>query len=327
MMSENIKKEILDKIKQYTSIVIGRHIRPDGDAIGSAKGLGRMIELTYPEKRVYISSSDTSEYLSFLGSDDGEVSEEIISSSLVILLDTATTDRVSNKTLLRGKELIKIDHHIKCEDFPGLEWIESSYSSTCEMIAEFYETFKGELKLDTEGAMALYTGLVTDSGRFMYSSTSPHTLRMAALMLDFGFDLERLEAFIELKSYDFFRYRTALFERIHVTDNGLAWVYVDSDFQKEWNLSREDASESVTFMSEIKGSICYIAFIDNPDGSIRVRLRSRFMTVVDIASRYHGGGHDRASGATCYSKEEMNSLIKDADESIKRYKETHTLWM
>ncbi len=326
-MSESIKKEILDKIKKYDSIVIGRHIRPDGDAVGSAKGLGRIIKLTYPEKKVYVSSSDSSEYLSFLGPDDGEVSEEIISSSLVILLDTATSDRVSYPMLMKGKEKVKIDHHIKCEDFPGLEWIESTYSSTCEMISEFYETFCSELKLDTDGAEALYTGLVTDSGRFLYSSTSPHTLRMAALMLDFGFDIERLEAYIELKPYDFFLYRTALFERIHVTDNGLVWVYVDSDFQKKWNLSREDASESVTFMSGIKGSICYIAFIDNPDGTIRVRLRSRFMTVVDIASRYSGGGHDRASGATCYSKDEMNALIKDADESVRRYKESHKGWM
>ena len=326
-MSESIKKEILDTIKKYDSIVIGRHIRPDGDAIGSAKGLGRIIKLSFPDKKVYVASSDSSEYLEFLGPDDGEVPLDIISSSLVILLDTATSNRVSYPMLLKGREMVKIDHHIKCEDFAGLEWIESAYSSTCEMISEFYETFRPELKLDREGAEAIYTGLVTDSGRFLYSSTSPHTLRMAALMLDYGFDIERLEAYIELKPYDFFRYRTALFERIHVTDNGLAWVYVDSDFQKKWNLSREDASESVTFMSEIKGSICYIAFIDNPDGTIRVRLRSRFMTVVDIASRYSGGGHDRASGATCYSKDEMNSLIKDADESVKRYKESHNGWM
>ncbi len=326
-MKEDIKRRILDKIKEYDSIVIARHIRPDGDALGSAKGLERIIKLTFPEKKVYTASSDSSEYLSFLGIDDTEVPLEIISSSLVIICDTATKDRISYSQVLKGRELIKIDHHIKCEDFPGLEWIESEYSSCCEMISEFYETFKDELKLDKTGAMCIYTGLVTDSGRFMYSSTSPHTLRMAAVMLDFGFDLETLEAYLELKSYNFFKYRTALFERINVTKNGLAWVYVDSSFQKEWNLSREDASEAVSFMSQIKDSICYIAFIDNPDGSIRVRLRSRFMTVVELAQRYHGGGHDRASGATCYSKEEMQSLIKDSDEAIKKYKESHTGWM
>lgn len=326
-MFEEIKKEILDKIKQYDTIVIGRHVRPDGDALGSTKGLKRMIELSFPEKKVYTVSSDTSEYLSFLGPDDGEVDENIIKSSLAIICDTATAARISYPGILEAKEIIKIDHHIKCEDWPALEWIEENRSSCSELICDFYNTFKDILKLDTYGAMALYTGIVTDSGRFAYSSTHPDTLRMAALMLEFGFDLETLQARLDLKSYDFYRYRTALFERIHITESGLGWVYVDSAFQKEWNLSREDASESVSFMSEIKGTICYLAFIDNGDGTIRVRLRSRFMTVNKIAEKYSGGGHDRASGATCHSIKEMEALINDADNAVREYKSSHTGWV
>ena len=70
-----------------------------------------------------------------------------------------------------------------------------------------------------------------------------------------------------------------------------------------------------------------LAFIDKGDGTIRVRLRSRFMTVDKIANRYHGGGHDRASGATCYSLEEMNALIEDCDKAVKEYKENNEGWM
>lgn len=326
-MNEEIKRKILDKIKEYDSIVLARHIRPDGDALGSVRGLRSLIELSYPEKKVYLASSDSSDYLDFLGPDDGEISQEIIKESLLILLDTANTGRISYPLVLNAREKVKIDHHIKYEEWDGLEWIEDERSSVSEMIADFYDTFKDELILDRKGAEALYTGVVTDSGRFMYSSTSPHTFNMAALLLSFGFDLESLEARLELKDWNFYLYREELFGKIHIEDSGLGWVYVDQAFQKKWKLGREDASESVTFMSQIKGTICYMAFIENEDGTIRVRLRSRFMNVDSLASRYHGGGHKRASGATCYSLEEMKSLIKDADLLVRKYKESHSDWM
>ena len=326
-MNEDIKKRILDKIKEYDSIVLGRHFRPDGDAVGSTKGLKRILELTYPEKRIYITSSDYSDYLSFLGGDDGEVSEEIIRSSLVILLDTATLDRMSYKKLSEGKEMIKIDHHIKVEEWNAIEWIEDRRSSCSEMIADFYNTFRDELRIDREAATCIYTGMVTDSGRFSFSSTTGDTLRMAALMLDQGVDVETLQAYLELKDMSFYRYREALFGMVKKEESGLLWVYVDDEFQKKWNLTREEASESVSFMSSVKGSICWLAFISNGDGTIRVRLRSRFMTVDKLANRYHGGGHDRASGATCYSEDEMMVLVRDADALTEEYKKTHEGWM
>ena len=326
-MNEDIKERILDKIKEYDSIVIGRHFRPDGDAVGSTKGLRRILELTYPEKRIYLSSSDYSDYLSFLGGDDGEVSEEIIRSSLIIILDTATTDRMSYRKLGEGKEIIKIDHHIKVEEWNALEWIEDWRSSCSEMVADFYNTFRDELKIDKEAATAIYTGMVTDSGRFSFSSTTGETLRMAAIMLDEGVDVEILQAHLDLKDISFYRYREAIFGMVKMEKSGLLWVYVDENFQREWNLTREEASESVSFMSQIKGSICYLAFISNGDGTIRVRLRSRFMTVDKLANRYHGGGHDRASGATCYSEEEMMALVHDADALTEEYKKSHEGWM
>ena len=326
-MNEEIKRQIFERIKENDSIVIGRHFRPDGDALGSAKGLERILSLSFPEKRIYVSSSDYSDNLSFLGHDDGEVGDEIIKSSLVIILDTATADRISYRSLLEGKEIIRIDHHIKVEKWNALEWVEDYRSSCSEMIADFYDTFRSVLKIDRVAAEAIYTGMVTDSGNFSYSSTSADTLRMAAIMLEIGVDVERLQAYLNLKDISFYRYREALFSNVKIEKSGLAWVFVDDAFQKKWNLSREDASESVSFMSEIKGSICWLSFISNGDGTIRVRLRSRFMTVDRLASRYHGGGHEKASGATCYSEEEMMALVRDADILTAEYKRKHENWM
>ena len=323
----SVKEVILNKIKEYDSIVIGRHFRPDGDAVGSTMGLGRIISLTFPEKKVYLSNNDKSDYMAFLGDTSESVSEEIIKSSLVIIIDTATEDRVSDDRILNGKEVVKIDHHIEAEPYGDVSWVEDWRSSSCEMIASFYEEFSSDLKIDDIAATAIYAGMVTDSGRFRFSSTSSETLRLASIMVGKGVDIERLQANLDLNSYNFYKYQAYVFSKIEMTENGVSWLYVDQEMQKKWNLSREDASESVGFMSGIKGSICWIAFIENSDGSIRVRLRSRFMTVNKIAEKYHGGGHDRASGATCYSREEMMTLIEDADKATKEFKESGEYWI
>ena len=323
----SVKEVILNKIKEYDSIVIGRHFRPDGDAVGSTMGLGRIISLTFPGKKVYLSNNDKSDYMAFLGDTSESVSEEIIKSSLVIIIDTATEDRVSDNRILNGKEIIKIDHHIEAEPYSDVSWVEDWRSSSCEMIASFYEEFSSVLKIDDIAATAIYAGMVTDSGRFRFSSTSYETLRLASIMVGKGVDIERLQANLDLNSYNFYKYQAYVFSKIEMTENGVSWLYVDQEMQKKWNLSREDASESVGFMSGIKGSICWIAFIENSDGSIRVRLRSRFMTVNKIAEKYHGGGHDRASGATCYSREEVMALIEDADKATKEFKESGEYWI
>ena len=323
----SVKEVILNKIKEYDSIVIGRHFRPDGDAVGSTMGLGRIISLTFPGKKVYLSNNDKSDYMAFLGDTSESVSEEIIKNSLVIVIDTATEDRVSDNRILNGKEIVKIDHHIEAEPYGDVSWVEDWRSSSCEMIASFYEEFSSVLKIDDIAATAIYAGMVTDSGRFRFSSTSSETLRLASIMVGKGVDIERLQANLDLNSYNFYKYQAYVFSKIEMTENGVSWLYVDQEMQKKWNLSREDASESVGFMSGIKGSICWIAFIENSDGSIRVRLRSRFMTVNKIAEKYHGGGHDRASGATCYSREEMMALIEDADKATKEFKESGEYWI
>ena len=323
----NVKEVILNKIKEYDSIVIGRHFRPDGDAVGSTMGLGRIISLTFPEKKVYLSNNDKSDYMAFLGDTSDLIEEDIIKNSLVIVIDTATEDRVSDDRILNGKEVVKIDHHIEVAPYGNISWVEDLRSSSCEMIASFYEEFSSVLKIDTTAATSIYAGMVTDSGRFRFSSTSSETLRLAGVMVGKGVDVERLQANLDLNDYNFYKYQADVFSKIEMTENGVAWLYVDKEMQKKWNLSREDASESVGFMSGIKGSICWIAFIENDDGTIRVRLRSRFMTVNKIAEKYHGGGHDRASGATCYSREEVMALVKDADEATRIFKESGEYWV
>lgn len=328
-MTDNfeIKKQILDKIKQYDRIIITRHFRPDGDAIGSTKGLAGILKLSFPQKEVYVLNEDSSQYLAFLGGEDTPIDDEKYADALVIVCDTATTDRISNKKYALGKELIKIDHHIDVKPYGDLSWVEEERSSLCEMIADFWLTFKDELKIDEEAATCIFTGMVTDSGRFRFSSVDGDTMRRAAALLDVGINTEWIYSNLNLDDFDVFKFEAYVYKKMKISKNGVAYIYVDKAMQKKFKLTNEQASNVVSYLDGIKGAIVWLAFIQNASGSIRVRLRSRFVTINALAEKYGGGGHDKASGATVHSKKEMKQMLSDADELVKNYKENNTGWL
>ena len=323
MNNYEVKKAILEKIKEYKNIIISRHVRPDGDAVGSTLGLARILRLTFPEKQVYVVNGDYAEYTAFLGAEDAQPDAARYAESLAIVIDTATPDRISNKSWQSAREVIKIDHHIDVAPYGDIAWVEEHRSSACEMIADFYMTFREELKIDREAATCIYAGMVTDSGRFRFRSVSGETLRCAAALLDLGVDTDTLFAHLYLEKLDAFRFRAYVYENIKMTPHGVAYIYVDRAMKERFSLTDEEASNVVSCLDSIKGSIIWLAFIDNSDGAtIRVRLRSRFVTVDKLANKYRGGGHDCASGATLMSPDEIPLLLADAD-----YKENNGGWM
>lgn len=328
-MTEQIKtmRAILDKIKQYNRIIITRHFRPDGDAIGSTKGLARILKLSFPEKEIYLQTDDGSDYLAFLGPDDEHIDPELYKDALLIVIDTATADRMSNSNYALAKEIIKIDHHIDIKPYGDLCWIEDWRSSACEMIAYFYKTFKDELKIDTEAATYVFCGMVTDSGRFRYEATTGETLRLASMLLDLGVDTETLYANLYLEDFDFLKFQSYVYEQMKVTKNGVVYLHVDHGMQEKFNLTSEQASEAISFIKGIKGCIAQIAFIDMPDGTIRVRLRSRFMTINQLAEKYGGGGHQCTCGATLHSVDEIEPMLIDADKMVAEYKANNKGWL
>ena len=328
-MNLAVKQEILNKIKEYDRIMLFRHIRNDGDCVGATKGFKRILQLSFPEKEIYLIDEDTAQYLEFMGPEDAPVADELYADALGIVIDTATENRISNKKYTLCKEIIKIDHHIPLTNYGSVVWVEEERSSACEMIVDFYSTFKDELKIDSEAATHLYTGMVTASGRFKYDGVSGDTLRNAATLLDVGVDTQTLFARLYLEAFEYLKFKAQLYQRMQITENGVAYIYVDKAMQEEFNLTLEQASACVGTLDSIRGCICWMVFIDNNDaeGSIRVRLRSRFVHVNPIAEKYRGGGHACACGATVYSVEEMNALLQDADALVKEYKQTHEDWL
>ena len=328
-MNTAIKQAILAKIKEYDRILLFRHKRVDGDCVGATKGMKELLRASFPEKDIRIIDDERSEYLAFLGPDDGPVADEFYTDALAIVVDVADTERISNQKFSLCKEIIKIDHHIDRTPYGNISWVEDGRSSACEMIADFYATFQDELTLTEWGANCIYTGMVTDSGRFMYEGVTGDSMRLAGLILDKGVKTDWLYANLYLKTFESLKFTAYVYEHMKVTENGVCWLLVDREMQQRFGLNMESASASISSLSGIRGCLCWLAFIEtgDADGAIRVRLRSRFATINHIAEKYHGGGHACASGATVYSAEEMQSLLRDADAHIKHYKENNDGWL
>ena len=328
-MNFEIKQAILNKIKEYDRIFLFRHVRPDGDCMGATKGLKAILQASFPEKEIYLIESESAAYLEFMGPDDPAVDKALYADALGIVLDTASAARISDKNYRKCKELIKIDHHIPLESYGDLNWVEEERPSCCEMVVDLYQAFPDTLVLNKQAAEFLYTGMITDTGRFKYSGVCGDTMRAAATLLDVGVDTDILFARLYLEAFEYLKFKAYIYEKMQITENGVAYIFVGREMQEKFNLTLEQASACVGTLDSIRGCICWAAFIENNDDehSIRVRLRSRFVHINEIAERHHGGGHACASGATVYSLEEMQQLLAEADAQVKEYKETHEGWL
>ena len=327
-MNFEVKQQILQKIKDYDRIFLFRHVRNDGDCVGASKGFKEILKDSFPQKDIYLIDEETAAYLEFMGPEDEPVEKELYEGALAIVLDTGSEARISNKNYKKCAEIIKIDHHIPLENYGDLNWVEEERSSCCEMIVDFYETFRDQLVLSQTAATYLYTGMVTDTGRFKFG-TGGDALRCAATLLDVGVDTETLYARLYLEAFEYLKFKAHLYHKMQITENGVAYLFIDKATQEQFNLSLEQASATVGTLDSIRGCICWVAFIENGDEqeSIRVRLRSRFVHINSVAEKFGGGGHACASGATVYGKAQMEELLRDADQLIKEYKETHEGWL
>lgn len=312
--------QIIEKIKEYNRIIIHRHIRPDGDCIGSQFGLKYLLQASFPEKEIYAVGDDVPDYLEYIGAGD-EVTNEMYEGSLVIVVDTATSGRIYDERYKNGDFLIKIDHHDDSEDYGDLIWVDVTAPATCAMISQFYTTFKDQLVLDQKAAQALFSGMVTDTGRFKYANVTGDTFRYAGEMLDQGISLDSLYANLYVKDAAVYKLQGYTYSNFKMTENGVSYIYFTKKIMKKYGISPADAANLVNTLDSIKGSLIWVVFVDQPDNTIRVRLRSRFVSINDIGKKYNGGGHLQAAGATLYQKREIRSILKDLDQRLKDFKD------
>lgn len=315
-------KEILNKIKEYNRIIIHHHVRPDGDCIGSQMGLKHILSATFPEKEVYAVGGDVPPYLNYICKHD-IISDELYKDALVIVVDTAKSDRIFDKRYNTGAYLIKIDHHDDSEDYGDLRYVDAECSACSAIITQFYMANKDELVLTKEAATALYFGITTDTGRFRYRGVDGNILRDAANLIDSGVDLEDLYTNLYTDELKNLKLRGYVYRKFKSTENGVLYIYFSNKTMKKFGVSKDDAGNLVNSLDSVRGSIIWVAFIEQDNGDIRVRIRSRFVPINDVAREFRGGGHLSAAGATLKSKKELKPILKMLDEKCKNYKNDH----
>jgi bifunctional oligoribonuclease and PAP phosphatase NrnA len=307
-----MKSKILNEIKKYDTIIIHRHVRPDPDAYGSQGGLAEIIKTSFPEKMVYTVGKEE-ESLNFMRRLDS-IPDETYKGALVIVCDTANQERVCDQRYTMGDKLIKIDHHPNEDPYGDLMWVDTDASSVSEMIYEFYLDGKDSgLKMSDEAARLIYGGIVGDTGRFLFPSTTEKTFEIAGELIRYDFSRTDLyDKMYELKP-NVVKLNGYVLQNFEVLANGAAAVTISRELQEQYGLKASDASLLVGVLGNVQGIKAWVFFIEEED-QIRVRLRSKGPVINGLAKKYKGGGHPLAAGASIHSWEEKNDVIKDLEE-------------
>lgn len=306
----DICHQILEKIKRYDTIIIHRHLKPDPDALGSQVGLKALLEHHFPEKTIKAVGFDEPT-LAWLAKMD-PVQDSDYQGALVIVCDTANTARIDDKRYNQGDFLIKIDHHPNDEVYGDLVWTDTSSSSASEMIALFAE--ETELALSNQAAKLLCAGIIGDTGRFLYPSTTSRTLRIAGHLREYNFDFAALTRKMDTMSYKIAKLQGYIYDHLEVDENGAARVTLTQEVLQSYNVTDAETAAIVGAPGRIDSVSLWGIFVEQTDGHYRVRLRSKIVPINEVAKEHDGGGHPLASGANSYSLEENEQIYKELKE-------------
>lgn len=316
----NIQKEIIKKIEANDTIIIYRHIRPDPDALGSQCGLALLIKENYPEKTVYTSGEDV-DNLSYLATMKPPKNKEDIKDALVIVTDTANVPRIDGgEEVLEGHEVIKIDHHPNVEPYGDLQWVDTNASSTSELITELWFEHAKDWTMTAEAARVIYGGMVGDTNRFLYDSTTPKTMRLAAELMEYDFSSTDLNYRMNELNPKVSKLVGYVLENLNISEEGVASIILDQDTLDQFSLEEKDTHQVVSLPGTIAGVVNWGVFVQQADGTYRCRLRSKGPVINQIAHEHDGGGHPLASGANAKDLDEIETILEKFKKVAIAYK-------
>lgn len=308
--------DILNEIKKYNRIIIHRHNKPDGDALGSQIGLKHILKTNFPEKEIYVVGDDAGHY-SFM--DDvlmDTIEDSLFKDALAIVLDCGGKHLISDNRYELAASTIRFDHHIFAEKICGLEVVDTSYESCCGLLTRFAK--ECNLTVPATAAKSLYTGMITDSGRFRYDSTSARTFELASFLMEQGVDLNEVYNSLYAEDFEGRKLRAMFTLKVNFTENNVAYIYTTADEVKELNVDTFTISRGmVGTMADIKGVDIWVNFTET-DAGVICELRSNRFNINPVAVKYGGGGHQKASGATVASKEVAMQMLADLNEMAKQ---------
>lgn len=302
---------IIDFIKGSNDFVVTSHISPDGDNIGST--LGIYYALQKLGKNVYYVLDDNAPLnLRFLVDKVNRLSSADfnllnIDKYNLIALDCGDKSRVcvSEEIKNNAKTIICIDHHASNDAYGDLNYIDADASSTSELVYNLLSRLNERENIsiiNEEIATALYTGLVTDTGNFSYSSTHPSSFEMAKELLSLGARKDEIiQRVFQSNSYNYYKLLGEALNTLEIIDTKIACINLTIDMLQRNNMSFNDVDGVTTYTRDIDGVEVGILLKEKKENEVKVSLRSKnYVNVSKIAQGFNGGGHIRAAGCTIY---------------------------
>ena len=302
---------IYEEIKKYETIIIHRHSRPDGDALGAQMGLKEAVLATFPDKKVFVVGDESERYF-WMGKSD-VISDDIYNGALVIVVDCGAEKLISDERFKLGSKLIKIDHHIPQGEYGDIQLVDTSFESCAGIIADMI--LNTDLVLNSKAATSLFTGIVTDSGRFRYSSTTSKTYEIVSKLLEYKIDTDYIYNKIYTEKLANVKLRAYLTTKFEITEDGVAYLINTKEEIAKYNVGIFDVSRGmVNIMGGIEEVKIWSNFSEDVSGDIYVELRSSGLNINQVATKFGGGGHLQASGCTLKSKDQIKEVIEELNK-------------
>ena len=307
--------KIIDKIKEYNTIVIARHVGVDPDALCSQLALRDSIKLTYPDKKVLAVGTGSAKFAHI-----GRLDKlEKFNNALLIVCDTPDKKRIDLVDLSQFSYKIKLDHHPFVESFCDIELIDDTKTSASEIIMELI--LNTELECNKEIAELLFMGLVSDSNRFLFNNCSSSTFKnVSDILKDYEFDLGSLYNKLYLRPLSEVRLQGYISLNMTVTPNKLGYIVIPNEIIEQFGVDSASAGNMVNEFNFIKEVLVWATITEDvKNNQYRISIRSRGPEINKVAELYNGGGHKFASGVRIKTLEEALEVMNELDNELIKY--------
>lgn len=322
-----MKLDLLEECRGAGRIGISGHVRPDGDCVGACLALWQYLVKCLPETRVKVfleKPSDIFREIKGFGEIDSDFPEES-PFDIFFVLDCGA-DRLggAEKYCRAAGKTVNIDHHVSNPGACHVNYIQPEAGATCELVYDLIDLDR----MDREMAMALYVGIIHDTGVFQYSNTTPATLEKAAKLIGYGFDFARLiqETFYRKTYVQAQIMGRTLMESIRFLNGAGIVSVIERKIMDFYNVAPKDLEGIVAQLRNIEGVECAIFMYQSGVQEYKVSLRSsEKVNVAEVASYFGGGGHERAAGCTMSGTfyDCVNNLSLHIEKSLKRWAAEH----
>jgi phosphoesterase RecJ-like protein len=298
-------RRILAFIRRHDNYLVSGHVRSDGDALGSQLAFHHMLRKLGKKSHVVCDRGVLPDYKFLPGSEEvgGEPFHLHPPYGAIVTFDSGAWSRLERIAAALDRKrtpVVNVDHHASNERFGDINWIDPSFSSSGEMAWELVK--ESGVKVDRAIALNLYTAIVTDTGRFAFSNTTPETFLNAAELASHGAKPAELTRLLyRQKSMDQLKFQAAMIGRIQRTNDGsVAWVTLPRDMELRLGISAGDTQEYIDLLMQLKETQIAL-LLREMDDPPRIKVSWRTAVGIDgiaLARPHGGGGHVRASGAS-----------------------------